>query len=69
MEKSVNQPQKKVREDVPLLRVVKACGQFYRHVGNFIGMWAILLKYVVIFRAGPERAIQPSIGCCEIRRE
>ena len=36
MEKGVNQPQKKMREDVPLLRVVKACGQFYRHVGNFI---------------------------------
>ena len=29
MEKGVNQPQKKVLEDVPLLRVVKACGQFY----------------------------------------
>ena len=34
--KGVNQPQKKVREDVPLLRVVKACEQCYRHVGNFI---------------------------------
>ena len=24
-------------------------------------MWALLLKYVVMMRAGPERAIQPSI--------
>ena len=24
-------------------------------------MWALLLKYVVMMRAGPEKAIQPSI--------
>ena len=32
-------------------------------------MWAILLKYAVIIRAWPERAIQPSTGCCEIQGE
>ena len=32
-------------------------------------MWALLLKYVVMMQAGPEKAIQPSVGCCEIQGE
>ena len=51
MEKSVNQPQKKNN----LRRTFFTNGK---------SMWAILLKYTVIIRAGPERDIQPSTGCC-----
>ena len=32
-------------------------------------MQALLLKYVVMMQAGPEKAIQPSIVCCEIQGE
>ena len=32
-------------------------------------MWALLLKYVVMMQAGPEKAIQPSVRCCEIQGE
>ena len=32
-------------------------------------MWALLLEYVAMTQAGPERAIQPSIVCCEIQGE
>ena len=34
-----------------------------------IVMWALLLKYAVMMQAGPEKAIQPSVGCCEIQGE
>ena len=32
-------------------------------------MWALSLKYVVMMQAGPEKAIQPSVGCCVIQGE
>ena len=32
-------------------------------------MWALLLKYVAMIQAGPEKATQPSIECCEIQGE
>ena len=32
-------------------------------------MRALLLKYVVMMQAGPEKAIQPGIVCCEIQGE
>ena len=48
LKKSVNQPQTKNK--------VKIC-----FCMSGIVMWALLLKYVVMMRAGPEKAIQPSI--------
>ena len=32
-------------------------------------MGALLLKYVVMMQAGPEKAIQLSVRCCEIQGE
>ena len=34
-----------------------------------IVMWALLLTYVVMKQAGPEKAMQPSIEICEIQGE
>ena len=32
-------------------------------------MRALMLKYVVMMQVGPEKAIQPSIVCCEVQGE
>ena len=32
-------------------------------------MWALFYEHVVMIQAGPEKAIQPSIVCCEDQGE
>ena len=55
MEKSIINHKKNISEDLLLY-------ELYSHVST-------LLTYVVMKQAGPEKAMQPSIGFCEIQGE